>query len=69
MKVFTNNTFTGYFPVGGAAVVVADSSQEAVDYLNEKLVSMGLEGDVKQEDMIELDTSSEDVVILLDGNY
>lgn len=69
MKVYTNNKFTGHWPVGTAAVVVAESESQATAILNAKLEEMGLPGDAEQKDMSVLGTRAESVRILCDGNY
>lgn len=53
-KCFYNNTFKGYNPVGTAAIVWAESKEEAVEIFNEYLHKhTGLDGDTLLEDMIE----------------
>lgn len=69
MKVFTNTTFTGHWPVGAAAVVIADTRGEAAVWLEEELRKQGLEQSVHSKDMIELKTNKHAVKILTDGNY
>ena len=64
--VYTCTTFTGYYPVGSAAVVRANSPEEAAELLNKELIFFGLQGDVKAEDMI---IFNDDVKILNDGDY
>lgn len=69
MKVFTNNKFDGYWPVGSAAVVVADSAASAAGILQNQLNIMGLFQEVSPGDMIELSTTENGCIILFDGNY
>lgn len=69
MKVYTNTTFEGHYPVGSAAVVVARNKSEAADWLNTDLVERGLNGNVKPEDMHELPTDRKCSVVLCDGDY
>lgn len=69
MKVYTNNKFSGHWPVGTAAVVVAESESQAAAILNAKLEELGLPGDAEQQDMSYLGTRTESVRILCDGNY
>ena len=74
MKVWTNNSFYGFYPVGSAAVVVADTREQAAELLGKKLTEMGLgvagnEPNSKAEDFVELITDTENVVILCDGEY
>lgn len=69
MKVFTNNSFLGHWPTGSAAVVVAESKEEAANALCNTLIGMGLAQPVKPDDMIEVDASQPSVIILHDGEY
>jgi hypothetical protein len=54
MKVFTCTCFTGHWPVGTAAVVIADNQNDAALLLNGSLIKNGLPGDAEPEDIIEL---------------
>lgn len=69
MKVWYNKGFTGHYPVGTAAVMVADTAEEATQALNDSLVQGGLRGDAKVEDTVQLKTLRPSVVILNDGEY
>lgn len=69
MKVYTNNKFSGHWPVGTAAVVVAESESQATAILNAKLEDLGLPGDAVEKDMYLLNTRTENVRVLRDGNY
>jgi hypothetical protein len=71
MKVWTCNRFTGHYPVGCAAVVYAETQQEAVDILNASLKEQGLEGDAAIEDMELFPCHPQwvEVRILCDGQY
>ena len=69
MKVFTNNKFDGYYPVGTAAVVIAEDKQDAARLLSNALSDALLCPDVKAGDMIEINATEELCVILCDGNY
>jgi len=69
MNVYTNNQFVGFWPVGSAAVVVADSSEKAATILNEKLGAMGLKPGAEPKSMVLVNTSAESVEILCDGEY
>jgi hypothetical protein len=67
-KIYTCNNFDGYYPVGSAAVIVADNKYEAKSLLLATLENMLL----PQEDglqIIEVDTNKKQVVILRDGDY
>ena len=67
-RIWTNNKFEGYWPVGTAAVVIADTAEKAAGYLNFLLCERGL-GKAKAEDMIEMEFEDGRVRILCDGNY
>lgn len=68
MRVFTCNDFEGHYPVGSAAVVVAEDEDAARVALRRELRSMGLELR-KGDKLIELDVSAARVVVLNDGDY
>jgi hypothetical protein len=63
---YTNNTFKGHYPVGSAAVMQADSQEEAARNLECLLSQAGLPQKIEPETMILL---TEPGVILCDGNY
>ena len=69
MKVFTNKTFDGFYPVGSAAVVIADNKEEAAGRLSHQLNHMGMLQSINPDDMIEVNVDSAKVIILCDGNY
>lgn len=70
MKVFTCTKFTGVWPVGTAAVVIAEDAQDAADSLNVKLRSRGLKGDADASGMEEFPSDTrESIRILCDGEY
>jgi hypothetical protein len=69
MKVFTCKEFTGHWPAGTAAVVVADTAMEAARLLMEDLKAHGLAQDLDDLDMWEVPTHQPWVRILCDGNY
>lgn len=66
MKVWTNVEFEGLWPVGAAAVVVAETAERAADLL--RPVAPKPET-VRAEDFREVDTSTEHALVLNDGNY
>lgn len=68
MKTYTNTSFTGHWPVGTAAVVLAETAEEAAELLNVELRSRGLPGDATAGDMDLLDRKVR-VTVLNDGNY
>lgn len=69
MKVWTNNEFTGFYPVGSAAVVIADDAESAADMLNLRLRGVGLDGDAEASGMCEIALINGNCAILSDGNY
>lgn len=66
MKVFHSNDFSGMWPVGASAVVVATDEGEATELLSSKLKEHGL---AFNGTLIELDLGEPHAVILQDGNY
>jgi len=68
MKIFTSNDFHGMYPVPTAAVIIANSKEEAAGMLTMELSSRGLKqnGPFTLE---ELNTDIKKVTILADGNY
>lgn len=69
MKVFTCNNFTGRWPVGTAAVIVAEDEDTGLEILLEALDGCGLP---QKEGSLVLKEIAADVpgaVILCDGNY
>lgn len=68
-KVFVNTSCKGHYPVGFAAVVVAEDVDMAALRLNEELAKRGLEKTAEAKDMREISLSGVGVDILMDGNY
>jgi hypothetical protein len=70
MKVWTCNDFQGLYPVGSAAVIVAETEVEARKELDGQLWLMMLKQDPDQPyHLVELPLDYPNVVILVDGNY
>lgn len=69
MNVYTNNSFTGHWPVGTAAVVVAPNNVVAAELLEEELKNRGLPQKIDPKKMERMSTYRPLVVILNDGNY
>lgn len=69
LKVYVCNRFTGFYPVGVAAVVVAESQSEAAELLNAQLKRQGLPGDATANGMAWVMQNNKQVVVLNDGNY
>lgn len=66
MRVFTCNDFTGHWPVGTAAVVVAEDKEAAKKLLTAKLKAAGLKFD---GNLREVNIHMAEATILNDGNY
>lgn len=69
MKVWTITGFDGHYPVGTAAVVVAETAEQAAAELNRELLERGLSGNVAPSTLRKLDTRTLGAVVLCDGNY
>ena len=68
MKLWTNNEFKGHYPVGVGAVVVAETADDAADYLSMFLNKRGLPN-AKAEQFKEMPFVDGQVTILSDGDY
>lgn len=66
LSVFYSDDFTGHWPVGTAAIVVARDETEAIELMDRKLREVGL---VFDGTMRKLDTETPTVLILRDGEY
>jgi hypothetical protein len=69
VKVWTIKGFEGHWPVGTAAVVVAETAADAARELNRELQAIGLSGNVQPHELRALDTTSPGAVVLCDGDY
>lgn len=71
MKIWTNTEFEGHYPVGTAAIVIADTQEQASILLNEELPKYGLAPTANPSQFILLgDEKCKPVaVVLLDGDY
>lgn len=70
MWVYTCNSFTGHYPVGTAAVIVATDKYHALDILQEQLIELNLPQDnLTINDIKSVSLDKEQVIILCDGNY
>lgn len=69
MKVFTSKQFEGHWPVPVAAVIVAETIEDAATALSIALTQHGLTQVVKPEQLVELNTEQAHVVVLSDGEY
>ena len=70
-NVYTCTGFSGFWPVGTAAVIVAASPERAAEILNYALIEKKLAGGVKPEEMFKLceTPDGERCKILCDGDY
>jgi hypothetical protein len=68
MKVFRNITFREVWPDGTAAIIVAQTANDAAILINDFLEQTGLRGDVKPEHMQEIDATRAAVHIYCQGN-
>lgn len=69
MNVYTITGFKGHWPVGTAAVVVAQTAAMAAQALEEALRQQGLHQMVDPAKMERLSTYAPSIRILNDGNY
>jgi hypothetical protein len=69
MRIFTHNKFEGYYPVGTAAIVVADGPIEAAKLLEVALAEKGLNQKIAPDDMHETYLDRPSARVLCDGNY
>ncbi len=69
-RVFTCADFDGHWPVGTAAVVIAESPEVAASALENELQCRGLTQRINPTQMQEIERSAAPVVkILADGDY
>ena len=68
-KVWLNTSFNGRYPVGTAAVIVAATSNEAANLLNQELRSRGLADTAMPDQFSELSIAAPTAVVLCDGDY
>ena len=69
MNVYTCTSFTGHWPVGTSAVVVATDSVAAAHALAVALANEGLAQPIEPSEMKIVDPTHQSVRILCDGNY
>jgi hypothetical protein len=69
MNVYTCKGFTGHYPVGTAAVVIAANRMRAVQALETALATHGLAQTINPDDLVLLDLTHQQVIVLNDGNY
>lgn len=69
MNVYTNTTFTGHWPVGTSAIVVARTAEMAAEALMAELARIGLPQHIDPQSMNRLSTYAPTVLVLQGGNY
>lgn len=69
MRVWTSTEFEGYWPVGTAAVVVAETPEAACELLKRELSARGLDQQITASQFVEIETTRPVAVVLRDGNY
>ena len=67
-KIWTHNDFQGHWPVGTAAVVIAETQGAAAQILDAELKKIGLPP-CEAKGFVELPFSLGEVRILCDGDY
>jgi hypothetical protein len=67
LNVYAITGFAGHWPVGTAAVVLAESREEAAGLLADALERQGLSQKIDSADFIELSTKQ--ALVLCDGDY
>ncbi len=69
-RIYLCTKFSGHYPVGCAAVVIADNAEIAAEILNGELRSNhGLNGDATAEMMEEVHPVGRTCYVLCDGDY
>lgn len=68
MKVYVSTDFEGHWPVGSAAVVVAENESDAATLLSAELLKHGLPAGGTFT-LREVPTDKATAVVLCDGNY
>lgn len=69
MKLFRITGFTGHWPVGTAAIVFAQTKDDAIVLLENHLSEAGLSQRIDPDRLIETSVDRECAFILCDGNY
>lgn len=68
MKVWYSTQFEGHWPVGCAAVVVAETREDAAIELEVQCIEHCIPQSIDPDTLIEIDLSVEQAIILNDGN-
>lgn len=69
MRIYSHTKFSGHWPVGTAAVVIAEDRDMAVTLLEQKLKDIGLSQKIERDDFMVIGSSAPVAVILRDGDY
>lgn len=70
MRLWTCNDFKGHWPVGSAAVVLAENEDRARELLDAAIKGRSLpDGLQSDEPIVEVDMGVEQAIVLCDGNY
>lgn len=71
MKVFFSNDFRGHYPVGTAAIIMAETIEDARKFLDEELTLRGLKPFSPDNgySLVEVVLDIEGAIILRDGDY
>lgn len=73
MKVYYNKSFTGVWPVGTSAVIVARDKRHAFNLLNEELSKLHMEtmqfSPDYVNDFVEVSMKGPHAIIINDGDY
>lgn len=70
LRIFTCTNFKGHWPVGSAAVIIAENESDARSELWNTLKSRGLGNDDPSKwELIEIEPTSTQIRILCDGQY
>lgn len=69
MKIYTSIEFAGHWPVGTAAVIVANDCIQAAILLQQQLTIRGLMQIIDPARLVEIDIDEPCCFILCDGNY
>ena len=69
MKTFYCTSFEGHYPVGAAALIVAQDVETAKIMLEQDLKNSGLDQEVDIKFIIEFDPNFPTCRILVDGDY
>lgn len=69
MNVYTIRGFTGHWPVGTSAVVVAEDRDAAKSTLEAELARIGLSQEIRRDDFEIVCPLIQSAIILNDGEY